>query len=363
VGYAAESTLRDTEALTVISSKPVPQMLMMTHIPSAFFCLLLTSVAAAQSFFIPDSGTTPSWGPNALPFGPVRSVKYQQMVTVAELGGANKAGLICDLAFVPDVFGIRHFDTIQITLAQTKFKKLTTHFASNLGTNVKTVLKATNYEWHNSVANRWYRIGLDMGYPYRASNGNLVVHMQFTGTSLKTTSKRFPGFLNSKRQRVMAYNWTGSPPAIGSEDLQALKIEVLFGMNDTQAFGLGCLGSNKKTPELSFSGSAKLGASLSMNLKNALPTAALLHVIGLTRLEPEIDLQLIGAKGCRLYESVDVLIGGATDKTGAFARQVTVPNNTSIIGARLYTQFFPSDRQANTWGSTASNYGRILVGK
>jgi hypothetical protein len=39
-----------------------------------------------------------------------------------------------------------------------------------------------------------------------------------------------------------------------------------------------------------------------------------------------------------------------------------VPNNTSLLCSQLFTQMFPFDPTANSFGITSTNYGRILVG-
>jgi len=326
---------------------------------------LVASTISAQSFYMP-SNTPAAGGCNVIPFGTTntstswRNQKYQCMATNAELGKLTVAN-ICEIAFSPCGAGNGnyHFDTIEIVLAQTNATSLSTTFATNVATNAQTVLKATNYDW-NVTGSTWNRIGFDKPYLYISGRGaNLVIQLTLTGNH-KTGAVGTGFHRDSTHQRVYSVGWTGSPPATGSSGMAAQKFEVAVGMNDLHTFGVGCNGANG-VPTQTLTGSAKLGQSFAFNLTNAPAKAPVYHVLGLTRTEPRFDLAAAGAPGCFLYESIDSLSTVVADASGAYSLKVSVPQSSSLLCVRVYTQFFPFDK-SNAFGLTASNYGRILLG-
>jgi hypothetical protein len=325
----------------------------------------LTSTAFAQNFHIPDA--LASQGPcNVIPFGnrvasaTWENQRYQQMVTTADLG--NKTVLnICELAFGACGSGNREFKTIEIKLGQTKATSLSTTFSANMVTNVQTVLSAKNYRWYNTN-NHWNRLGLDKSYLYLSMNGNLVVEVTVTGAILRSTAGN-GGMHSFSRQRLYRFGWTGTPPTTGTiGSTAALKIQVSAGMADVHRFGRSCKGSASNDPQLSFTGTGKLNTALGVNLSGARNTAPTLLAVNVSRLEPAIDLGVIGASGCTMYVQNAITIAGVTNTSGVFSLKATIPNNNALLCVRAYFQYFPFDRQANSLGITPSNYGCVLVG-
>ena len=94
-------------------------------------------------------------------------------------------------------------------------------------------------------------------------------------------------------------------------------------------------------------GIAVVGLGLSAETSGALPLP--------------LDLGSIGMPGCMLLADpivTDVAIGTAPTVTWV----LFVPNNTALIGYKLFGQTFPLDAAVNTFGLTASNGARINVG-
>ena len=240
--------------------------------------------ANAQSVFWPDNNAS-SGGCNVIPFGHQSTSnttwmnqRYQTILTAAQLGFSSPgAGSICDLAFVPCVSGTRVFSTIEVKLDYVKGTVLSQTFSANVTSKAVTVLKAANYEWHNT-ANQWNRIGLQRTFPYISSLGNLAIEITVTGAGLITTSSSFPGYRTGAFERRYAFGWATSsgPPAQASNSSPsnaAVKIEVLFGANDLHTFGSGCAGSNNQTPTLALNGSGQLGQRVAIDLSGALANA------------------------------------------------------------------------------------------
>src|SRR5690606_7243182 len=126
-------------------------------------------------------------------------------------------------------------------------------------------------------------------------------------------------------------------------------------------FGNGCAGSNG-VPQLAFSGSSKLGSSFSVNLTNGPATFPVFLAVALSRFEPALDLGFAGAPGCPRCIPISPLVGGVTDGSGAAPTSFAVPNDNNLLCARGYMQYLPLDAPANSFGYTASNSGRVLVG-
>jgi hypothetical protein len=143
--------------------------------------------------------------------------------------------------------------------------------------------------------------------------------------------------------------------------MAGLKFEVSVAQSDLTTFGVGCNGSSG-VPTLSLTGDGKINGSVGISVANCPATTPLFHVFGLTRLAGGIDLAIAGAPGCYLYQPVDIVVGTVSDSSGGFSWRTPIPNDRGLLCARLYTQVFVTDAPANSWGITASNYGRILVG-
>ena len=189
---------------------------------------------------------------------------------------------------------------------------------------------------------------------------NLVVQITVTGARLDTTSTAFPGYRRGNRLRVWAHSWSGTPPATGSNDFFASKIEVNVKGADASPFGVGCLGS-VGIPHLALQGTGKLGSNVNADLSRAPANAVTALRIGTRRLEPAVDLTPLGATGCWLYVPDTILVFGVASASGQRSVPGPVPNATGLAGARVYVQYLCQDN-FHPLGWTTSNYGRILFG-
>ena len=86
-------------------------------------------------------------------------------------------------------------------------------------------------------------------------------------------------------------------------------------------------------------------------------------LIGLNQLPTPFEMVAWGAPGCRLQISSEIITVQVADANGNYTGKFGVPNTSSMVGTKVYTQAFPFDFKANTFGTTASPYGRILVGR
>ena len=74
------------------------------------------------------------------------------------------------------------------------------------------------------------------------------------------------------------------------------------------------------------------------------------------------SLTPLGAKGCTVYCSLDVLLGINTNSTGNHTQTFAIPNLTGAVGAQFFMQYAIADN-ANTFGTVLSNAGKGKLGK
>ncbi len=325
--------------------------------------------AAAQNIPVPTATLPSTGGCNVAPFGlgiltttSWSNQKYQILVSGTQLGSPTTLR-ICDLAFASCATGIKHFDTIEVVLAQTTASALSTNFITNLQSNAATVLTCLDHDWYRN-ANVWDRIGFQHCYDYDSGYGpNLVVQITVTGARALTTPYASS---DHKGTGMFALSWhaaTGSAPPTGTF-IPGLKLMVSAERADLHRFGHGCIGSNGLVPELSFpsGSSAQIPGTLAFKCTNALPNAVIAHVIGFSTYCPGVDLGFFGAPGCRLYPVVAMTLAGGANALGELSMAIPIPNDPALLCARLYSQMFPRDVLANSMGVSSTNYGRVLFG-
>ena len=309
---------------------------------------------------------------NSIPFGDIKPSttfgyqKYQSIVLSSQFG--NKAGVICSLGFAACFTGIKKFKTIEIKMDYFPGtgNTMTKTFANNISSKAVTVLSATNYVFH-TTKDQWAHVGLQQPFLYIPTGGHLVVQITVTGAEGSGSSFHTGNGTATVVPRLFAFGSTwvgGKPPPTGSlNSVSGLKMEIGFDAASLDTFGVGCPGSNTLTPKLTLSGSAAIGKSLTVALTNALPNAGMFFVVGLTATQTPTDMAPFGAPNCSVFTSLDVILGTTANASGSLSSQFTVPNNSSLICSKFYLQFFPRDSKVNAFGVSASNYGRILVGR
>jgi hypothetical protein len=74
-----------------------------------------------------------------------------------------------------------------------------------------------------------------------------------------------------------------------------------------------------------------------------------------------IDLAPLGAPGCWLYVSQEVLLPMSTSASGP-SLQLSLPTDPALVGALVHWQGFMVDPQANSLGIISSDYLSVTVG-
>lgn len=125
-------------------------------------------------------------------------------------------------------------------------------------------------------------------------------------------------------------------------------------------FGIGCRGSNGRDLTQSASGNPIIHGTLAYVLSDALPATATVLMVGVSnqrlfQLPLPFEATPLGAPGCWLYCDHVVMLLGRSDGGGSQVAHAAVPGEPSLIGSRLFTQFFAVDVAANRAGLTSSN--------
>jgi hypothetical protein len=343
---------RYAAALNPITPRQEPLM----RLPSLLALLGSAVPALAQNWYIPDNMAT-AGGCNVIPFGqlvggPFYQVKYQQRCTAAELGAT--ANVITGLAFAPCQSGRAHYDSLEIVLDHIPASQaMSPTFANNLTPNAVTVLSSTNYTW-NVTASAWNEVGLQTLFVFNGTDDLVVQITTVNGTA------PLQGMHTGSHTRLWWIASSGSPAPSGTFDNAAQKIEVSMLTAHLSSYGDGCLGANG-TPQLSLTGSAQIGQTISIDLVNGVPFGVSLLILGSTNRAPfPLEMSFLGMPSCYLY--TDIAVTDVLFHNAAGAGSFLLPAPASLFGAPIYTQFGCLDPAANPFGFTTSNYGRFLVG-
>jgi hypothetical protein len=339
---------------------------MRSHLHVLAAMLGLAAVVQAQTWYIPDNAAA-AGGCNVIPFGNVTpstswsNQKYQAMVTASDLG--SLPGLITGIAFAPCGTGDRDADSLQIVLDHipASTTTLSTTFAANLTASAVTVLNATNFTWRQT-ANTWTNVGLQNYFVYNGIDNVVIEITSINGRgNVSTPVISSAGMRTGSRQRVYATSWTGTPPATGSTDSAAVKLEFSMLMARTSLHGRGCPQSNGVRPNHVYTGTPQVGQGMSFDLQAALPNSVvLLATGGFTGFPFPIDLTTYGFPGCFAYHAITSTLVLLASASGTATLPVTVPNSPSLAGGQMNSQYFCLDPV--TGRLTSSNYGAILIG-
>lgn len=128
-----------------------------------------------------------------------------------------------------------------------------------------------------------------------------------------------------------------------------------------RSHGRACPGSNGHLPQIDHVGRPSLDGEFRLDLRGALPSAAVTLNLGQAA---QLGLDGVGLAGCTLYATVHhVAAGFLTDANGmASSGAIRVPNESALLGYAMSGQWVCLDAQANAAGLTLSNALRLIVG-
>ena len=119
-------------------------------------------------------------------------------------------------------------------------------------------------------------------------------------------------------------------------------------------------------PRLGYSGSPRIGESMTITLadarENALATFALGSGTAWTGTPLPFDLGALGAPGCILAAAPDLAVTVLSDGTGHYELPITWPNDTAMIGLLQTGQWLVFDLAANALGLVSTDAVEMLFG-
>jgi hypothetical protein len=132
------------------------------------------------------------------------------------------------------------------------------------------------------------------------------------------------------------------------------------------AFKVDCV-TGGAVPVLSNTGLPVINSSFSVDLSQAKSSTGAVLLLGDSNtawkpLPLPFDLSGLGAKGCSLLVSGQVLLTTSTDALGNAAVKLSVPNDPALLKASIHNQFFVLDVGANALGLAWTNGGTGTIG-
>ena len=127
-------------------------------------------------------------------------------------------------------------------------------------------------------------------------------------------------------------------------------------------------GQGGAIPALSAMGLPEIGRSFSVDLVGAAPSASAVLFLGASRTTwagttLPLNLAPLGAPGCMLLASGEASLSVQVGSNGRGSITIPVPNNPSLVNAKVYNQYIVLDAQANNLGLAFSNGGEAKIGK
>ena len=129
---------------------------------------------------------------------------------------------------------------------------------------------------------------------------------------------------------------------------------------ELEIYGAACAGSNGKLPHLEFGGRASIGLKFSPAVYAGAANITTWLMVDVVR--SQLSLTPMGAPGCTGYALPTLFVATTTDAAGRAGLNLTVPSQTSLIGAQVHTQWVLFDKAANVVGFVTSNAARIRIG-
>ncbi len=142
--------------------------------------------------------------------------------------------------------------------------------------------------------------------------------------------------------------------------------DIAYDAGGVAFYGKGCAGSSSKTPEMVFGGLPYQGnAAFSLRMQNGNPNSLARLVIGFSNTtwsskNLPLDLGFLGAGGCSLLASIDVMLTAGTDSKGEINIPSKVPVDSKLVGITVYAQFAVADK-VNPAGLVTSNAVQLVI--
>ncbi len=140
-----------------------------------------------------------------------------------------------------------------------------------------------------------------------------------------------------------------------------------FFPGEAKAFGRSCKNANQFVPALSVTRIPELGKPYELWLVPTDKNTVAGFVIGISKsrfgnLRLPLDLTALGAPGCSIYSSMDLVTPAKTGPIGFARHTYGIPLSKNLIGIRYYHQAFVLSSKANNLGLVLSNALAMKIG-
>jgi hypothetical protein len=152
---------------------------------------------------------------------------------------------------------------------------------------------------------------------------------------------------------------------IAGSDATATAVYYEYTRGVFTQFGTACDGTNGIDRHLGANGPPDTGRTVSPRLDGGPANAPVLLVFGFSAISwlgIPLPLAVPGAPGCWLNVAMDVAFPAATNSSGTVLFNVGIPDDRTLIGTRVYTQYLSVDPGANSFGMTFSNGLEWILG-
>lgn len=127
-----------------------------------------------------------------------------------------------------------------------------------------------------------------------------------------------------------------------------------------KAYGKGCGPIGAAAPKHSGSGRPETGSKCSLDLASAPAGTSAALFIGL---RPQtVDLKILGAPGCYLFNTADIMVPVGTGRSGTASVPLLLLRDSRLVGKHVWSQYLMIHRGANAANLTSSNGLDILIG-
>jgi hypothetical protein len=309
--------------------------------------------------YTPDN--SPVGSGNAFPFGSV-GIRYQTLVPAATFN--TPVATIKDIFIAGRTTNLEvEYDDIEIRMGMTSLTTLTNNWTTN-NPNPTTVYRGPLRV--RMVIGAWNGIGLPNPYLYLPlpSATTLCVEVIVWAASKHTGNFYYPAA--GAQPRAYLNNWVSSQsPTANVGTSLGCKMGFLLDNGNFVAAGQSCLGSNSQMPTVRADTWPKPNQPITISLTGAPASTAALFVLGLDHakwngLPLPMDMGFMGAPNCRIWNSIQIQAGLATDPSGNSQLKLTVPNGPT--SGTIFGHFWVLDTQANNAGLITSDQATIILG-
>lgn len=250
---------------------------------------------------------------------------------------------------------------LQLDLSYTSLSPLgmSAYFAQNITGTPTRVIRTRRFDLpvlpgpNTDVGHFQAVLPFDQPYHYaQQAGGHLLFDKQILGTAQVNPTDRYvyDGFIQYPAVRPAASRLYAPRGTARGTQLPGAGPVLGFSSSDPQGV----------VPQLSATGHPDLGRPVELALQHARPSASGMLIFG--RDELRLDLGMLGASGCTLYNTAEALFPIQTDAMGGYRLQLTLPTQAGLVASTLHQQIMVVDPGRNALGVSMSNGLSAVVG-